>query len=101
MADIVQADIFFFITTIAVIVVGIGLVIFLYYAITITQDIRFIVKKVRKLSDEFEKDFVDMRAQIKSEGLRIGTIFNFISRFFKSKSSKSRANKKESERDGE
>jgi hypothetical protein len=81
MTEIIHADIFFFITAIAVVVVSIGLLIALYYVIDILRDVRVVMKKVRKASDELEQDFEDLRANIKKEGVVVRTIFELAVRF--------------------
>ncbi len=51
MTELVHADVFFFITTLAVIVLSVFWAVFLYYAIGIARDIRAIVAEVRSASD--------------------------------------------------
>lgn len=93
MSEIVHADIFFFITSIAVIVVGIGMSVFLFFGILIVRDIRAVVQKVRKASDELEKDFEDLRASVKGEGARVKTVFELMLGFIARQIPKSRTKK--------
>jgi predicted PurR-regulated permease PerM len=68
MTEIVHADIFFFITSVAVVVVTLGFVAVLYYVIPIVRDVREIVGKVRKAGESVEKDFETLRANVREEG---------------------------------
>ena len=78
MTEVVHADIFFFITSVVVIVVGAGLAVATYFVIDILRDVRVVAKKVRKASDELEQDFEDLRSNIKSEGVRVRTVFEMV-----------------------
>ncbi len=95
MTEVVHADIFFFITSIAVIVVGAGALIALYYAIVILRDVRAVVEKIRQASEEIEEDFESLRANIKNEGAKIKTIAELILAFIRRKFPKVRGKKKD------
>ena len=81
MTEIVHADIFFFITSLAVIIIGVGLTVVIYYSILILRDVRAILQKVRKTSDELAEDFEEVRAEIKKTGMRVRTIFELALTF--------------------
>ena len=76
MNEVVHADIFFFIASLAVISITLGLLMVLYYAIPIARDLRAMTAKVRKASDEVEKDFEDLRATLREEGKKGKTLLN-------------------------
>jgi len=76
MSEILHANIFFLITAIAVIVVGTGLSIALYYVIVILREFREVAQMVRKASGGLEEDFQDLRAGVKSEGRRVKSAFD-------------------------
>ncbi len=78
MAELMHADIFFFITSLAVIVISLLLSVFLYYAIHIARDIRAVTVKIRHASGELEQDFESVRASVKREGVRIKSFFTFL-----------------------
>lgn len=61
-------DIFFFITTMIVVVLGIFWAIVLYYIIKIVRSINRIVAKVQKEVDEISEDFSVMKKEVK-EGI--------------------------------
>lgn len=81
-AELVHADIFFFITAIAVIVLSVGVAIIMYYVIGILRDVRAMVRQVRKAGDELEQDIDAMRIGLQKEGLKIQGAFNMILGFF-------------------
>jgi hypothetical protein len=91
MDDLIHADIFFFVTTIAVVVVGIGLSVALYYAVGILRDVRAVVQKVRKASNELEQDFEDLRVGVKNESVRVRTLFELVLGFMMRQIPKPRA----------
>ena len=95
MTEVVHADIFFFITAIAVIVVGVASLIALYYAIVILRDAREIVKKIRQASDEIEEDFEDLRENIRNEGVKVRAIVELVLAFIRRKLPKPRPKKRE------
>lgn len=93
MDEIVHADIFFFITSIAVVIIGAGMAVLLALAILIMRDIRAVVQKVRRASDELEQDFEDLRTNVKNEGVRVRTIFDLALGFVARQIPKSRTKK--------
>src|SRR5581483_622493 len=78
MNDLIHADVFFFITSIAVIVLGLGMAVAMFYVVAILRDLREIVGKVRRASDHIEQDFEELRSQIKAEGARVRTIVDLV-----------------------
>jgi cell division protein FtsL len=99
MTEVVHADIFFFITAIAVVLVTILFSIALVFAIFILRDIRAVTMKVRKASDELEQDFESLRLQMKNEGVRVKTIFELALGFLKRQIPRARSKKKAKEDD--
>ena len=78
MSDILQANIFFFITAISVVVISGFVGVLLYYCIGIAKDVRAIAAKVRKASDGLEQDFDSLRAQVKTEGVKLRGIVDLL-----------------------
>ncbi|MEI7719876.1 MAG: hypothetical protein WCI89_01565 [bacterium] len=76
MAEVVHADIFFFITSVAVVLLTAGVLVALYFFIGILRDVRAVAAKVRKASDELERDFERLRGEVKAEGMRMKTVFD-------------------------
>lgn len=61
MTQLVHADIFFFITSISVVVVTVGIVIILFYVIYILHDIRLVTKRLRTMSMNITEDVEALR----------------------------------------
>jgi len=68
MNPLLQADIFFFITSIAVIVVTIALVVALFFLVQILRDVRYVSKRVREESDRVLEDVEHLRSFVVKEG---------------------------------
>jgi len=84
MSEIVQADIFFFITSITVIVfLGVLLVVG-YYIILIVRDVQHVTRRAKDASDGLVQDFENARAHMKHEGSRlisfVSSAFSFFGR---------------------
>ena len=93
MAELVHADVFFFITTIAVIVVSLEFALVLLYVLIILNDVRVVSKKVRMASDELERDFEILRASVTSQSVRVKTIIRVLMDFIGRHLAKARSKK--------
>ena len=82
MENIIKADIFFFITSMAVAVFTIGLIIAMVYVIRILNDMKRISKTILKESDKLVNDIDSLREAVKSEGAKAKTIANFFLKLF-------------------
>ena len=71
MDTLVQADIFFFITSIAIALVTIAILIALFFFIQILRDVRYTSKRVREETDRIISDVDDLREFVKKEGKRV------------------------------
>ena len=74
MNDILHANIFFFISSVATVLIALLILIILFYIARIMRDISEIVRKINKASNDIEKDFQDLRHEIKSEGAKVRSI---------------------------
>jgi len=74
MTDIVQADIFFFVATIAVGVVSIAFVVLIYYLVKLLQDVRHVVQTVQ---DEINK-LIIKRQKIEIQALTFKKILGAL-----------------------
>lgn len=82
MESIIKADIFFFITSMAIVIFTIGMIIAMVYIIRILNDMKRISKTILKESDKFAGDMDSLRETIKSEGAKAKTIANFFLKLF-------------------
>jgi len=99
MQELVHADIFFFITSFAVLVFTLGMGILFYYLIQIARDVRALITKVKKAGDEIEQDFEALRANLREEGTKGKLLVDLVLTFISTKLKKftfSRVKKKQS-----
>jgi len=90
MGTLIHADIFFFVTTIAVVVVGIALTIALIYLAKVLSDIKEITKQVKEETILFREDIGGLRGDIKKEGFRAERFLIFIKNLFKKTGTRSK-----------
>ena len=82
MDTLIHADIFFFITTIAVMFFTIGFIIFTVYFTRILNDLKHISEKMRVEGDKIIEDVGVLREKAKEEGTKIKTIFDLFLELF-------------------
>lgn len=78
MAELMKADIFFFITTIAVIVLTVAAVVFIIYLIGIMRNVRDISEILKDQSKQISNDVTDLRQAIRSEGMKLKHFTDFM-----------------------
>ncbi len=83
MNTLIHADIFFFISTIALIVISLCVTVILVYAIIIIRDFSHIARKVKEESMEIIEDVRMVRGDMKRDGFRFTQLIRFFSRFGK------------------
>jgi membrane protein implicated in regulation of membrane protease activity len=83
MNTLVHADIFFFVTTIAVVVVAIALTVALVYLAKVLSDVKEITRQVKEETALFRGDIADLRTDIKREGFRLERLAMFARNLFK------------------
>lgn len=83
MDTLIHADIFFFVTTIAIVVVALLWVIALIYLIKVLNRIKNIAEQVRDETILFREDIHGLRDSIQREGFKVKHLFNFGYDFFK------------------
>ena len=93
MDTLIHADIFFFVTTIAVIVITVALTVLIVYLVKVFRSIRKIADMVSDETVLVRKDIADLRSEVRVRGARALGAFDWIERFF-GKTKKSRSRKK-------
>lgn len=83
MYDLIQADIFFFITSISVILLTLLLAVIFYYVIKILKDIKHISRIASEESEIISDELSDLRRNIKKEGAKIKHLSNFFTKVHK------------------
>lgn len=90
---LIHANIFFFITTIAVILFTILIVIILVYVVGIVRSFSYIAKRLQKESDQVADDIAELRERVKTEGEKVSNLWKFATGFFLNKLSDKFASK--------
>ncbi|MBX4197880.1 hypothetical protein KW782_00930 [Candidatus Parcubacteria bacterium] len=85
METLIHADIFFFITTIAVVLISIGIIVAIVYIIKILRTVSHVSDKVKEESEEILLDLKHLRGNVKSQGFRWSYVKQFIRSIFKRK----------------
>lgn len=82
METLIHADIFFFVTTIAVVFFTIGFIIFAVYFVRILDDLRHISQKMRVEGDKIIEDVEVLREKAKEEGAKVKTLLDLFLELF-------------------
>lgn len=82
MDSLIQADIFFFVTTIVTIVVGILIAVAITYLVFVLRDLKHIAHTVRTGADILADDVSDLRDEIKREGVKMKSLVNFSKKVY-------------------
>ena len=78
-----KQDIFFFVTTVAVVLITIISAVVLVYVAVILKDIKYIVRKAKTESDLIGEDLHKLRENVKDEGAKIKHFAKFFSSIYK------------------
>jgi hypothetical protein len=83
MSDFLKQDIFFFVTTIAVVILTIFLAIAVFYVVRILRDLKYISSKAKTESDLIAEDLHELRTNVKQEGAKLKFFSKFVASLFK------------------
>lgn len=83
MNDFYKQDVFFFVTTIAVVVLTLVAVTALIFLIKILKDISYISKKAKEETGYLAEDLKELRNNVKTQGFKLRHLFGFFSSFYK------------------
>ena len=78
MDSFIKADIFFFVTTIAVALVSLVFTVALFYIIGILKDIKYISRKAKEEADLLSADIDDLREHVRDRGATMASTFDFL-----------------------
>jgi hypothetical protein len=90
MDTLIHADVFFFVTTIAVVIVATVLTIVLLYLVKILRNVKRITEQVHEETVLFREDLHDLRGQVRREGFKLKQLMEFLNRLKKRKTSRSK-----------
>jgi len=97
MDTLAKSDIFFFITSIAVIILTILGAIALVYAIKLLRDAKAVMAEVKRQSEVIISDIDDARAYVKREGLKLGAYLGILGSFFRKRGAAKKRRVREAE----
>ncbi len=100
MDKLVHADIFFFITTCAIVLLTIILAVAFVYGIFIAKNVNYVVKKIKEESDNISGDIAHARQKIREQGMKVASYVEFfrsLVSFGSAKKAKKRSSKKTEE----
>jgi hypothetical protein len=86
--SLIHADVFFFISTLALVVISIGISICLFYAIKILRNVRDISDKAKEESAEIAADIKKLRHALRDEGIKWRHVADLARSFFAKKTKK-------------
>ena len=78
MDTLIKADVFFFITTVAIIVLSLLLAVLIIYIIKISKDIKYISNKAKNEADLIAEDLSDLRENVKEKGVKLKYLISFF-----------------------
>ncbi len=79
--SLIHADIFFFISTIALVLISIGIVVVLVYVIKILRNVGEVTDKIKLESGEIVADLKQLRASLRDEGMKWKHVADLIRTF--------------------
>ena len=85
METIAKADIFFVVTTVAIVAVSIALLAVLVYTLLILRDVKNISRKVKEETQHISEDIKDLRTNIRTEGAKIRHFTTFAKNIYYAK----------------
>jgi predicted PurR-regulated permease PerM len=98
MNELLQTNVFFFITSIAVVIFTGGFILLLYFLVPLIRDARDLMAKVHTAAEEVEDDFEALRDAAQEEGAKskviIDAILGFVGRALSVRPPRKRRRKK-------
>jgi len=101
MNTLIHADIFFYVTTIAVIILTFLVAVVLVYAVKVTRALSELAEKIRDEGGQIVETMAAVREKIEEEGLKAASFGKMVKGFFIGKSIFSAFKKKRSSRAAE
>lgn len=83
MNEFIQMDIFFFITSVAVVLLTIGAMVVLWQFSRILKNVEHVSEQVALESDSIRADLLQMRASIRKGNGKMQSVFKFLGRILK------------------
>lgn len=78
MDTLAKSDVFFFITSVAVVMVTAAIIVIAFYVVKILSDLKHIMRRAKHETELIVEDIDNLRGNVKREGMK----WKFFSRFF-------------------
>lgn len=78
MSEFLKMDIFFVVTTVVAVVVGVFLVIALYYLVRILKNVDHLAQNISTESDNVKEDLLLLRTRLREEGTKLKHFSDFF-----------------------
>ena len=88
MQTLIHADIFFFVTTVLLVVIGVLFIVALSYVISILRDLREFLRKAAGRVEPVLDDLTGLHSAIRKHGLKVAYFLSVIGGFFDRKGRK-------------
>jgi hypothetical protein len=85
MNEFYKMDVFFFVATIAVVILTLLLAALIVYIIKISRDIKYISQKAKSEADLISQDLSDLRENVKDKGVKMKYFLSFFNNLRKKK----------------
>ena len=83
MSDFTQMHVFFFIASLAAIVLAILLAVMIFFIVKILSDVKYISGKARKEADLISEDLSDLHDKVRAGGMKFRYFMSFLSNLYK------------------
>jgi predicted Holliday junction resolvase-like endonuclease len=78
-------DVFFFVATVAVVILALLLAVLIIYIIKISRDVKYISHKAKSEADLIAQDLSDLRQNVKNKGAKFKYFWSFFNNLRKKK----------------
>lgn len=85
MDNFVKMDVFFFVATVAVVILALLLAVLIIYIIKISRDVKYISHKAKSEADLIAQDLSDLRENVKNKGAKFKYFWSFFNNLRKKK----------------
>jgi uncharacterized protein YoxC len=93
MDTLIHADVFFFVTTIVVVIVGVAFTIVLIYLASALRSLRNVIDEVKEEAVLVREDIHGLRDQVQKDGWKVKYLIEAVQSIFKIKKARSSKNK--------
>ena len=88
MDSLLKSDIFFVVTTGAVVIITACLVVLLIYVIRILHEVRSLIELARKEGELLSTDLSELRGRVQAQGFKWAFILGFLRKLWKRRAAK-------------